>query len=94
MQLAILTDGREWNFFLPAEHGNYAERSVYKLDIVERDLSECTLRLNRYLQYDAVFSGDAIEAARKDYRDVARERQIQSALPRAWEHLGSELINL
>ena len=46
-----------------------------------------TLRLNRYLQYDAVLSGDAIEAARKDYRDVARERQIQSALPRAWEHL-------
>ena len=45
VQLAILTDGREWNFFLPAEHGNYAERSVYKLDIVERDLSECTLRL-------------------------------------------------
>ena len=79
--------GREWNFFLPAEHGNYAERSVYKLDIVERDLSECTLRLNRYLQYDAVLSGDAIEAARKDYRDVARERQIQSALPRAWQHL-------
>ena len=87
VQLAILTDGREWNFFLPAEHGDYAERRVYKLDIVERDLSECTLRLNRYLQYDAVLSGDAIEAARKDYRDVARERQIQSALPRAWEHL-------
>ena len=34
-KLAILTDGREWNFFLPAEHGNYAERSVYKLDIVD-----------------------------------------------------------
>ena len=87
VQLAILTDGREWNFFLPAEHGDYAERRVYKLDIVERDLRECTLRLNRYLQYDAVLSGDAIEAARKDYRDVARERQIHSAFPRAWEHL-------
>lgn len=87
VQLAILTDGREWDFFLPAERGDYAERRVYKLDIVERDLGECTLRLNRYLKYDAVLSGDAIEAAREDYRDVAREREMQSALPRAWAQL-------
>lgn len=39
--LAILTDGKEWNFFLPGEQGNYDERRVYKLDIVERDISEC-----------------------------------------------------
>ena len=95
VQLAILTDGREWNFFLPAEHGDYAERRVYKLDIVERDLSECTLRLSRYLQYDAILSGAAIEAARADYRDVARNRQIGAALPQAWAQLvedGDELL--
>lgn len=34
---AILTDGQEWHFFLPAEPGDYGERRVYKLDIVERD---------------------------------------------------------
>ncbi|EQD78280.1 Type I restriction enzyme R protein N terminal domain protein, partial [mine drainage metagenome] len=38
--LAILTDGQEWNFFLPGEQGDYGERRVYKLDIVERDISE------------------------------------------------------
>ena len=48
--LAILTDGREWNFFLPAEQGDYGERRVYKLDIVERDISECISRLNRLSQ--------------------------------------------
>jgi hypothetical protein len=62
--LAILTDGQEWNFFLPGEQGDYGERRVYKLDIVERDLPECVLRLNRYLNHDAVVSGAAIEAAR------------------------------
>lgn len=39
--LAILTSGQEWNFFLPAERGDYGERRVYKLDIVEREISEC-----------------------------------------------------
>lgn len=85
--LAILTDGQEWNFFLPAEQGDYGERRVYKLDIVERDLSECVSRLSRYLQYDAIVSGTAIEAAREDYRNVSKDRQMKAALPRAWARL-------
>lgn len=85
--MAILTDGQEWNFFLPAEQGDYGERRVYKLDIVERDLDECVSRLERYLRHDAIASGAAINAARQDYRNVARERQIISTLPAAWDRL-------
>lgn len=90
VQLAILTDGQEWNFFLPGEQGDYGERRVYKLDIVERDVSECAARLTRYLQYDASISGAAIEAAREDYRNVSRERQMKSTLPKAWARLLEE----
>ena len=73
--MAILTDGREWNFFLPGEQGDYGERRVYKLDIVERDLAECATRLRRYLLHSDVASGAAIQAARDDYqrRHVAFE---------------------
>lgn len=85
--MAILTDGQEWNFFLPAEQGDYGERRVYKLDIVERDVAECVSRLERYLLHDAIATGAAIDAARQDYRNVARERQIVSTLPAAWDRL-------
>lgn len=85
--MAILTDGREWNFFLPGEQGDYGERRVYKLDIVERDLAECTMRLQRYLLYSAIASGAAIQAARDDYRNVSRDRQMKAALPTAWAKL-------
>lgn len=88
--LAILTDGQEWNFFLPAEQGDYAERRVYKLDIVERDLAEAVKRLNRYLAYSGVTSGQAISAAREDYRDVSRSRQVRAALPEALAKLVAE----
>lgn len=88
--LAILTDGQEWNFFLPGEQGDYGERRVYKLDIVERDVGESVHRLERYLLHSAVASGEAIREARKDYQDVAKERQIQLALPTAWERLVAE----
>ncbi|MGN6758849.1 MAG: type I restriction enzyme HsdR N-terminal domain-containing protein, partial [Thermomicrobiales bacterium] len=85
--MVILTDGKEWNFFLPAEQGDYNERRVYKLDLLERDLDECVSRLRRYLAFLAVSSGEALEAARTDYRDVAKERQIRFTLPRAWHRL-------
>lgn len=87
---AILTDGREWNFFLPAEQGDYGERRVYKLDLVERDTPECVFRLNRYLKYDAIISGKAIDDAREDYRHVSRDRLIKKTLPDAWRRMVEE----
>jgi hypothetical protein len=88
--LAILTDGQEWNFFLPAEQGDYAERRVYKLDILERAPQESVTRLERYLSYSRVTSGDALAAAREDYRNVSRNRQMLSTLPDAWSKLVAE----
>jgi hypothetical protein len=57
---------------------------------MQRDLSECAARLTRYLHYDAVTSGEAIKAAREDYRNVSRERQIETTLPEAWARLIGE----
>jgi len=88
--LAILTDGREWNFFLPGEQGSYGERRVYKLDLVERAVGESSERLRRYLLHSAVASGDALRAAREDYQDASKVRQMQDALPKAWSLLISE----
>lgn len=85
--LAILTDGREWNFFLPGEQGDYGERRVYKLDIVDREIQECAQRMERYLLHSAVASGAAIQAARDDYRNVSRDRQMLAALPKAWNQI-------
>ena len=90
IQLAILTDGQEWNFFLPGEQGDFGERRVYKLDIAEREIAECVARLSRYLKYSAITTGVAIESARDDYRNVSREREMRAALPRAWAKLVAE----
>lgn len=88
--LAILTDGQEWNFFLPGEQGDYSERRVYKLDILERELAECVARLERYLSYAHVSSGESIAWAREDYRDASRTRQIHATFPAAWAKLMDE----
>jgi len=87
VQIAVLSDGVEWSIYLPAQPGRYDERRVYKLDLLERKIEESCDRLTRYLEYSRICSGSALEAARLDYEDVARDREIESNLPKAWKAL-------
>ncbi|MEX0928677.1 MAG: hypothetical protein WD449_00490 [Candidatus Babeliales bacterium] len=88
--MAILTDGQEWSFYLPGEQGHYYERRVYKLDLLERDISEAVNRFERYLRYNSVCTGESLQAARKDYQHVSRDREIEASLPKAWNTLLKE----
>ena len=90
VQMAVLTDGQEWSFYLPGEQGRYDERRVYKLDMLERDTDEIAERLNRYLSYERVCSGEALQAAKSDYQNVAQGREIEKTFPKAWNALLEE----
>jgi hypothetical protein len=92
--MAILTNGQEWSFYLPGEQGRYYERRVYKLDLLERSSTEASERLNRYLSYERICSGEALKAARSDYQNVARNREIEATLPKAWRALLEEQDSL
>ena len=88
--LAILTSGKEWSFFLPDQRGDYRERCAYKLDLAQRGTEECRARFLRYLEFEAVASGRAVEAAREDYQAAILARQIKDVLPEAWRRLLEE----
>ncbi len=88
--IAILTDGREWHFFQPSGQGNYRERRVCKLNLIETESEESSGRLNRYLNYQLIRTGEAISAIEEDYRNVSRQRQIETRLPKAWSELVEE----
>jgi hypothetical protein len=88
--MGILTDGQEWQFFLPAEPGEFSDRRVYKLDLLERDIEDIIEVFNRYLDYSNVKSGKAIDAARKDYRNIYQQREAANTLHEAWKRLIEE----
>jgi len=92
--LAVLTDGREWHFYLPAGQGSYHERRVYRLDLIERDAKESSQSFSRYLAYEAVTSGAALKAATEDYEGLRRVREITSTIPIAWRNLLQEQDSL
>ena len=88
--VAVLTDGKEWHFFYPSGQGNYNERRVCKLDLITGDSEESTVRLNRYLNYQSIRTGDAFQAIAHDYQNVSRQQQIEISLPEAWKKLVEE----
>ncbi len=90
VQFAVITTGKEWEFYLPLKPGDYQDRQVYKLDICARETAESVNRLMRYLFYPHLCSGQAIKAAEADHGDKARAKDIQDALPKAWVQVLSE----
>jgi hypothetical protein len=89
-QIAVLTDGRLWNFYLPGQHGSYEDRRVYQLDIVERATPEIVMRFKRYLDRSRVAAGAALNDAQSDYHASASRRVAEMTLPKAWAQLLSE----
>jgi hypothetical protein len=85
--LCVLTDGREWSFYLPSGQGSYEDRRVYRLQLDDREPEECERILVRYLARDRVRDQRAFEDAQRDYRDVAGQREAVSVLPRAWAEM-------
>jgi predicted type IV restriction endonuclease len=95
VQFVVLTDGKTWSFYLTMEQGSYEERRVYKLDLFEREPAEAAATLARYLTRSKVESGEALEAARSEYRGRNRRTQARVTIPEAWKELvakGDELL--
>ena len=88
--IAVLTDGQKWQFFHPIGRGNYEERRVYTLDLIEADDEESVSHLNRYLNYGLVCTGEAAKAIADDYRNASNQRLIKENLPEAWNKLVEE----
>lgn len=87
IQFAVLTNGQEWSFFLPAAPGSYEERLLYKRDLIERETGEISERLMRYLGFERVRSGDALKDANRDFEGLHKERIVRDALPPAWRQI-------
>ena len=92
--VAILTDGQEWHFYLPAERGSLTERRFYKLDLLERDPNEIVEILNGYLGYEAIRDGSAIKKAKSDYEKQYKNKEINSSIPTAWNKLLQDKDNI
>lgn len=85
--ICVLTDGREWSFYLPSGQGSYEDRRVYRLQLDDREAQDSQATLIRYLSRERVKSGAALEAATTDYRNAAAKREAARSIPQAWAQI-------
>ena len=75
VDLAVLTDGCEWNFYLPNEKRrklDYDEEYVYQLNLMNEGLDECASRLLKYLAKEALVNGEGLKTLRREYGGESR----------------------
>lgn len=93
--IAVLTDGRKWQFFYPGGLGDYDKRKVDALDLIEGVSEESANLFSRYLGYEAIRTDEAAEAIRRKYEELVIQREVEKHLPDAWKNLvksGDELL--
>lgn len=90
VRFAILTDGQKWIFFYPAGEGTHEERKVIELDLRTGNHEENIYRLNKYLNYESVTTGEAFDAIEEDYRIFSRQRELARHLPEVWHRILEE----
>lgn len=92
--ICLLTDGRDWSFYLPSGQGSYDDRRLYRLQIDDRSSDEVESVLVRYLSRERVRSGAAVEDAARDYRNAAAKRDAARSIPQAWRELVADRHDL
>ena len=85
--MAITTDGRIWNFYLPTESGDYNERRVCQLNFLQDNVDEIIYWLKRYLTFNEALSSQNIKNARQDYHKLQQEKKAQDSISIAWSEL-------
>lgn len=85
--IAVLTDGREWSFFLPSGQGSYEERRFARVDLIDDDASYAAETCERYLNFDRVKSGEARRRAERDYETFRRHQEAASNYAAVWRRL-------
>ena len=86
VSIAIATDGRQWIFFHPTWGENWQEHKIL-LDLSIEDIGKSTERLERYLSYQAIRTGEADKMIKQDIDNLVIEKDIESHLPNAWENV-------
>ena len=92
--ILILTDGRIWRFFYPFGTGSYNQRLICELNLSDTDSDQIAYQLQRYLSYDAIRNGVAIEAVAHDYKELVSQREASRRLPQTWQRLVDEADEL
>lgn len=76
VELAILTNGIEWWFYLPLKKGTWNDRKFYTINILEQEIEDIVDKFALLLSRQNVASGKAVQNAKSILKSRQRERLV------------------
>ncbi len=90
VELAILTNGTTWWFYLPTKKGDWKARKFYTIDIIQQESSDIAQKFIDLLSKSNVQSGKTLKHAEEIYKGRLKKKVLEETLPEAWNKLISE----
>lgn len=87
VQLAILTNGVTWWFYLPLQKGSWTNRKFYTIDFKNQTETEISEKLIQFLSKENILSDKSIRAAEETLKSKTKEAEIKNSLPVVWKNL-------
>ena len=87
VDLAILTNGIEWWFYLPLKKGAWNDRKFYTIDIRKQEIEDIVDKFGLLLSQQNVKSGKAVQHAEAILESRQREKILKERLPEAWNNV-------
>ena len=84
VDLAILTNGIAWWFYLPLKKGAWNNRKFYTINILEQEIEDIVDKFDLLLSRQNVASGEAVQQAESILENRQREKIVKERLPEAW----------
>lgn len=91
VSLAILTNGKNWWFYLPLMEGSWEQRRFYALDLFDQDEKEIASKFIDLLSKEKLRTGESIDNAKKILENKNMEKLINEIIPKAWHKLLAEM---
>ncbi len=90
VDLAILTNGITWSFYLPTQKGDWKARKFYTIDILQQESKDVSAKFSELLSKENILSGKALQSAEEIYKGRQKRIKIEETLPEAWNKIISE----
>lgn len=87
VELAVLTNGLAWWFYLPTKSVDWRSRKFYAIDLLRQDPSDIVNRFSALLGKGVVSNGDALRHAEQMYESGRKKLLTDAYLPKAWNKI-------
>lgn len=86
-ELAVLTNGITWWFYLSLKGVKWEERRFYSIDIRRQDIEETASKFIDFLSKDNISTGKTKKHAENAYSSHIKETKIKDALLTSWNKI-------